>query len=55
MSNQVTHEEFQIEMANLRTEIHKENSATARLMIGVIVTVWAVTLLTASTLYLITN
>ena len=53
--SEVTREEFQIEMGSLRTEIHKENAATARLMIGVIVTVWAVTLLTASTLYIITN
>lgn len=52
--SEVTKSELTSVINELRVEMQREHTANMRVMVGLIVTVWAVTLLTASTLYIIT-
>ena len=48
-------DELSKEISRLELEIHKSAKQTAMHMITVVVSIWAVTLITASTLYIVTH
>ncbi len=51
----MTIEELSQEIKESKLEMQKEINRVTMTMIGVIVSIWAVTLITASTLYIITR
>ena len=55
MEQAITRDEFREEINRLRIDFQKEARSIVYGMIGVIISIWAVTLLPASTLFLITR